>query len=70
MERIRCPQCQARLIQWGEWVYSDSTESRWKYPVRDGIPVLLVHEAVVVSPEEFDRLKQSANVHKQSVGPG
>ncbi len=70
MERIRCPQCQARLIQRGDWVYSDSTESRWKYPVRDGIPVLLVHEAVAVSSEEFNRLKQSANVHKQGVSPG
>lgn len=70
MERLRCPQCRARLIQWNDWVYSDNPESRWKYPVRDGIPVLLVHEAVAVSSEEFNRLKQSANVHEQSVGPG
>lgn len=68
MERLRCPQCRARLIQSGDWVYSDSPESRWKYPIRDGIPMLLVHEAVAVGPEEFDRLMQTVNVNRQNVG--
>lgn len=68
MERLRCPQCRSRLIQSGEWVYTDSTESRWKYPIRDGIPMLLVHEAVAVGQEEFDRLMQKLNVNRQNVG--
>jgi uncharacterized protein YbaR (Trm112 family) len=38
-----------------EWL---SRSARLAYPIRDGIPILLEHEARVISEEEADRLSK------------
>ncbi len=50
-----CPKTKAPLIQQGDWLYSTDPETRLRYPIRDGIPVMLVDEAETVSDEEFRR---------------
>jgi uncharacterized protein YbaR (Trm112 family) len=52
-----CPITKAPLIQRGEWLYSMDSANRKKYPIRDGIPVMLVEEAIDVDEEEFRRAK-------------
>ena len=52
-----CPITKAPLIQRGEWLYSTDPANRKKYPIRDGIPVMLVEEAIDVDEEEFLRAK-------------
>ncbi|UCG34291.1 MAG: Trm112 family protein [Phycisphaerales bacterium] len=52
-----CPITKAPLIQRGEWLYSTDSANRKKYPIRDGIPVMLVEEAIDVDEEEFLRAK-------------
>lgn len=39
-----------------EWL---SRSARLAYPIRDGIPILLEHEARVISEEEAERLAKS-----------
>lgn len=61
LEILVCPQSKAPLRQVGDWLYSTDAETRQRYPIRDGIPIMLIEEAQTVSPEEFERvLGQSA----------
>ncbi len=53
---MECPVAHAPLVQVGDWLYSTDAESRRKYPIRDGIPIMLVEESQVAEPEEFDRV--------------
>ena len=42
---LRCPVTREKLREEGEWLVSEGTGV--KYPIRDGVPVLLLDEAVV-----------------------
>ena len=56
LEILVCPQSKAPLRQVGDWLYSTDPKTRWRYPIRDGIPIMLIEEAQTVSPEEFERV--------------
>jgi len=53
---LACPESKAPLIQVGEWLYSTDAATRRRYPVRDGIPIMLIDESEVVDQDEFDRI--------------
>ena len=55
-----CPQTHAPLIQAGDWLYSTDPETRRKYPIRDGLPILLIDEAESVTQEDFERVMAEA----------
>lgn len=42
---LRCPVSRKPLLEQGEWLVSTDSETRLRYPIRDGIPVLLEEEA-------------------------
>ena len=52
---MECPVAHVPLVQVGDWLYSTDPETRRKYPIRDGIPIMLVEEAEVATPQEFER---------------
>jgi uncharacterized protein YbaR (Trm112 family) len=56
LEILVCPESKAPLVQAGDWLYSTDPKTRRRYPVRDGIAIMLLDEAEQVSPEEFDRV--------------
>lgn len=56
LDILICPKSHARLIEAGEWLYSTDRETRLRYPIRDGMPILLVEEAEAISVEEFDKI--------------
>jgi len=51
-----CPDSKAPLIQVDEWLYSTDPATRRRYPIRDGIPIMLVEESSVLDKEAFDRI--------------
>jgi len=55
-----CPLTKAPLIQGGDWLYSTDSANRKKYPIRDGVPVMLIDQAQDVDEEEFQRAKAEA----------
>ena len=60
LNMMECPVAHAPLIQAGDWLYSTDRETRRKYPIREGIPVMLIDEAEVADLEEFDRVMTEA----------
>lgn len=57
LEILRCPLTRSRLRQEGDWLVAEA--GGLSYPVREGIPVMLVEEARlptgVASIEDFKR---------------
>ena len=51
-----CPKTRAPLVQSGDWLYSTDSATRLRYPIRDGIPIMLIDEADTVDAEEFERV--------------
>ena len=61
LDVLACPVSHAALVQSGDWLYSTDRESRRKYPIRDGIPIMLVDESEVVDVEEYERVMSETN---------
>ena len=51
-----CPVSRAPLKQVDDWLVSTDAETRLRYPVRDGIPVMLQEEAETMDEAEWQRV--------------
>ncbi len=45
LEILACPACKAPVREEGDWILCTAKSCGLRYPVRDGIPVMLVEEA-------------------------
>ena len=45
LEILACPQCKADVILEGEKIICTNPQCGLRYPIRDGIPVMLIDEA-------------------------
>ncbi len=45
LEILACPKCKAAVKLEGEWIICTNQQCGLRYPVRDGIPVMLIDEA-------------------------
>jgi uncharacterized protein YbaR (Trm112 family) len=66
LEIMECPMAHVPLVQVGDWLYSTDAETRRKYPIRDGIPIMLVEESQVADAVEFERAMAEAKQHQES----
>ncbi len=62
MKILVCPQTKAALVQDGDWLYSTDPATRRRYPIIDGIPIMLIDQSQVVEPAEFRRVMGQAGV--------
>ena len=67
MQILVCPESHARLLQVGDWLYSIDPATRRRYPIREGIPIMLIDESEVVDEAEFHRV-MNENQEKMSNG--
>ena len=58
MEILVCPETHARLVQVDDWLYSIDAKTRRRYPVREGIPIMLIDESEVVNEADFYKVMQ------------
>ena len=49
-----CPESHAPLREIDGWLVSTDAGTRRRYPVRDGIPVMLLEESEVMSEPEWE----------------
>jgi hypothetical protein len=45
LEILACPACKAKVVQEKEEIVCANPQCRLRYPIRDGIPVMLIEEA-------------------------
>lgn len=45
LEILACPSCKAPVVLEGERIVCTGRECGLRYPIRDGIPVMLIEEA-------------------------
>ena len=50
-----CPVSHAPLREVDGWLVSTDSETRRRYPIRDGIPVMLVEESEEMSRADWDQ---------------
>ncbi len=62
-----CPGSRTPLLQEGDWLVCLNPDCRLKYAIRDDIPIMLVDEAVKLSPEEWGAIMQK---HARDVSTG
>ena len=62
-----CPLSKKPLVLVGDWLYSTDPATRRKYPIRDGLPIMLMDESEVVEIEEFNRIMADAKTSERSV---
>jgi hypothetical protein len=53
LEILACPETKAPIVEDGDWLVSTDAKTRRRYPVRDGIPVMLIEESEVMSEEAW-----------------
>ena len=65
IDMLQCPVSRMPVVRDGDWVYSTDSVTRRRYPIREGIPEMLIDESEVVSREEFlavmDRTRDQRN---------
>jgi hypothetical protein len=64
---LACPLSRAPLVLVGDWLYSTDPATRRRYPIRDGIPILLIDESEPVDAAAFERVMAEANVRASAV---
>ena len=55
LNMMECPVAHVPVVRRGDWLYSTDPKTRRKYPIRDGIPIMLIEESQEADPEEFER---------------
>ncbi|MEK6674742.1 MAG: Trm112 family protein [Planctomycetota bacterium] len=65
-----CPLTHASLVQVEDWLYSTDVATRRKYPIRDGLPIMLIDQSSVADPQEFERVMAEAKKMKQPAFQG
>lgn len=58
LDLLVCPESKAPVVLDGETLVSTDPATRRRYPIEDGIPVMLVDESEVVPEDEWRTIMQ------------
>lgn len=53
-----CPESHAPLVEVDDWLVSTDAATRRRYPIRDGIPVMLIEESETMSEADWEATMQ------------
>ena len=56
LDILVCPQTRASVVLHDGWLYSTDPKTRRKYPIRDGIPIMLIDDSEEATEDEFARI--------------
>lgn len=59
LPKLRCPVSGESLILSRGYLVCNTIHSRYRYPVKNGVPVLLPDEAVRISEQEWHAMMQN-----------
>jgi uncharacterized protein YbaR (Trm112 family) len=55
LEILACPACKSPVVQENDWIVCTASDKCGKrYPIKDGIPIMLIDEAVDPKAEKKD----------------
>ncbi|MHC5108570.1 MAG: Trm112 family protein [Planctomycetota bacterium] len=60
LEGLVCPLSHASLVELDGWLYSTDAETRRRYPIRNGIPVMLIDESEEVGMDAWQAAMKSS----------
>ena len=63
---IACPKTKAKLVCEGDFLVSVDPATRLRYPIQDGIPVMLVDEATEVPQAEWVEIMKRHNRNSET----
>jgi len=61
LEILVCPTTHAPLREVGDWLVSTDRATRLRYPIRDGLPIMLAEEAEEMSEADWQESMDSSN---------
>ncbi len=62
LEIMACPLSKAPVVQDGDWIVSTDLKTRKRYPIKDGIPVMLIEESEEMNEPEWRDVMTRHNV--------
>lgn len=54
MKILACPACKSRVFEADERIFCTKADCRRRYAITDGIPVMLIEEAAVLEPADWN----------------
>ena len=55
---LACPESHAPLVYEDDWLYSTDPATRRRYPIRDGIPIMLIEESETLDEPAWRQVMQ------------
>ncbi|MBN2326100.1 MAG: hypothetical protein JXR73_03025 [Candidatus Omnitrophica bacterium] len=66
LDILACPLSKKPVVEDGDWIISTDPETRRRYPIKDGIPSMLIEESQEMNEEEWREVMMRHNVTLES----
>ncbi|MDX9752712.1 MAG: hypothetical protein RBU29_02045 [bacterium] len=66
LEILACPLTKAPIVMDGDWIVSTDAKTRRRYPIKDGIPVMLIEESQEIPEAEWRAIMERHHIQLPS----